>query len=200
VQLNRGHLDGDIIITDGVIKNFNIIKTVLSHTLGAFGGMEGNIDKSGTQGTVIEKAEAKFSFHDKAVFIDDSLIQANIFEFTAKGTLDQGLNMDMETMLHLNNDVSAALVNKLEALKYLYDDSKRITIDASLKGVIPHLKYKPNKDFRKKSKQAFIEGSGDILGLLLGAGQSAPQSQDANVQEKPKSNKNFKNILKSLLK
>jgi hypothetical protein len=47
------------------------------------------------------------------------------------------------------------------------DDSKRITVDASLKGVIPHLKYKPNKDFRKKSKKALIEEGGNILGILF---------------------------------
>ena len=176
VQLNMAHLEigasgdfeanGDIVITGGVIKNLNIIKTVLSHMLGVFGGM-GYIDKLGAQDTVIEKAEAKFSFHDKTVFIDDFLIQTNIFEFTAKGSVDQGLNMDMQTMLHLNGDISAALVNELDGLKYLMDDSKRIAIDASLKGVIPHLKYKPNKDFRKKSKKALIEEGGNILGSLF---------------------------------
>ncbi len=177
VQLNMAHwkigasgdfeaANGDMIITDGVIKNFNVIKAVLSHTLEIFGG-RGYIDKLGTQDTVIEKAEAKFSFHDKTVFIDDFLIQTNIFEFTAKGSMDQGLNMDMQTILHLNGDISAALVNELDGLKYLMDDSKRITVDASLKGVIPHLKYKPNKDFRKKSKKALIEEGGNILGILF---------------------------------
>ena len=75
--------------------------------------------------------------------------------------MDQGLNMDMQTMLRLNNDVSAALVNEFEGLKYFMDDSKRIAIGASLKGVIPHLKYKPNKDFRKKSKKVLIEEGGN---------------------------------------
>ncbi len=167
--------NGDIIITDGVIKNFNIIKTVLSHTLGIFVGMEaidnllnGRFKNTlGAKDTVIEKAEAKFSIHDKTVFIDDSSIKTNIFEFTAKGSLDQGLNTDMQTMLYLNGDVSAALVNELEGLKYLMDDSKRIAIDASLKGVIPHLKYKPNKDFRKKSKEFLIEEGGNFLKNFL---------------------------------
>jgi hypothetical protein len=200
VRLNMGHLDGDIIITDGVIKNFNIIKTVLFHTLGAFGDMEGNIDKSGAQDTVIEKAETKFSFHDKAVFIDDFLIKTNIFELTAKGSVDQGLNMDMQTMLHLNGDVSAALVNEFDGLKYLMDDSKRIAIDASLKGVIPHLKYKPNKDFRKKSKKFLIEEGGNILGAFLGGGQTSSQSQATTSQDTGKKTKmNFKNIFKNIL-
>ena len=83
--------------------------------------------------------------------------------------------MDMQTMLHLNGDISAALVNELDGLKYLMDDSKRIAIDASLKGVIPHLKYKPNKDFRKKSKKVLIEEGGNILGVLLGGGQHFPR-------------------------
>jgi len=158
VQLNTAHLEGNIAITDGVIKNFNIIKTVLSHTPGVFGEMDGVIDKlgAGANDTIIDKVQAQFSLHDKTVFIDDSLIKTNIFEFTAKGSVDNGLNMDMQTMLHLNADVSAALVNELEGLKFLCDDSKRITIDAGFKGVFPHLKYKLNKDFRKKSKNALF--------------------------------------------
>ena len=169
--------NGDIAITGGVVKNFNIIKIVLSHTLGGFGGMEVDIDnllsgqlrsKLGASDTVIKKAEANFSFHDKTLFIDNFLIETNIFELTAQGSVDQGFNMDMQTMLHLNEDVSAALVNEIEGLKSLCDDSKRIAIGASLKGVIPHLKYKPNKDFRKKSKKVLMEEGGNILGVLLG--------------------------------
>jgi hypothetical protein len=162
--------------------------------------MEGNIGKLGAQDTVIEKAEAKFSFHDKAVFIDDSLIKTNIFELTAKGSVDQGLNMDMQTMLHLNGDVTAALVNEFDGLKYLMDDSKRIAIDASLKGVIPHLKYKPSKDFRKKSKRVLIEEGGNILGALLGGGQTSSQNQTTTSQDTGKKTKvNFKNIFKNIL-
>ncbi len=164
LQLNMAHLEigasgdltatGELTITDGVIKHINVIKTVLSYTPVVFGSMNGTIDKLGAEDIVIEKAEAEFSLHDKAVFIDNSSIKTNIFEFTAKGSVDQGLNTDMQTMLYLNDDVSAALVNELGGLKYLMDDTKRIAIDASLKGVIPHLKYKPNKDFRKKGKKA----------------------------------------------
>jgi hypothetical protein len=169
--------NGDIATTGGVIKDFNIIKTVLSHTLGAYGGMEGNIDdilngplkeKLGAEDTDIEKGMDKFSIHDKNVFIDDSLIETDIFEFKAQGSMGQGSNVDLQTMLHLNSDVSAALVNEIDGLKFLCDDSKRIAIGASLSGVIPHLKYKPNKEFRKKSKKALIEEGAGILGALFG--------------------------------
>jgi AsmA family len=162
-SLDFSEANGKVIITDGVIKNFNILKTVLSHTLGVF-GMDGFINKLGAQDTVIEKAEAEFSLRDKTVFIDNFLIKTNILEFTAKGPVDQGLNMDMQTMLYLNGDVSAVLVNELDGLKYLMDDSKRIAIDASLKGVIPHLKYKPNKDFRKKGKKTINALFRQLLG------------------------------------
>jgi hypothetical protein len=164
-SLNFSEAGGDILITDGIIKNFNIIKIILSHTLGVFGGMDGSINKLGAQDTVIEKAEVGFSLHDKAVFIDNFLIKTNIFEFTAKGPVDQGLNMDMQTMLYLNGDISAALVNKLDGLKYLMDDSKRIAIDADLKGVIPHLQYKLNKDFRKKGKKTINALFRQLLGV-----------------------------------
>ena len=150
VQFNMAHLDiggsesptgnGDVIITGGIIKDFNIIKTLLSHTLGGFGGnidgiLNGKLKNNlGADDTIIDNAHAQFSLHDKAFFIDDSVVQTNIFELTAKGSVDQGSNMDLQTMLHLNNDLSTALVNELDGLKYLMDDSKRIAIGASLKG------------------------------------------------------------------
>jgi len=158
---------GDINITGAVIKNFNIFKTVLSPVLGVFGGMDGYVDKLGAKDTIIDKAMAQFSIHNNAVFIDNFLIKTNIFELTAKGSVDQGLHMDLQTILYLNADVSAVLVSELEGLKYLMDDSKRIAMDASLKGVIPHLKFKPNKDFRKKSKKALIEEGGNFLKNFL---------------------------------
>jgi len=177
VQLNMDHLNigasgnleakGDINITGVVIKNFNIFKTVLSLTLGVVGDIDGIIGKLGANDVIIEKAQAQFSYHNKTVFIDDSLIKTNIFEFKAQGSLDQGLNTDMQTMLRLNEDISAALVNELDGLKFLYDGTKRIAIGASLKGVIPHLKYKPDKDFRKKSKKALIEEGGNFLKNFL---------------------------------
>jgi len=206
VQLNMPQLqvgppgdfkaNGNIIIADGVIKNFNVIDMALSHAMGGFGV----ISKLGAEDTAIDKLEAKFSYHDKTVFIDDFLIKTNIFEFTAKGTVDEGLSMDMQTMLHLNVDVSDALVNQFEGLKILCDDSKRIAIDASLKGLIPHLKYKPNKDFRKKSQKALIKEGANILSVLLGNGQTMSQGQDDSLQNnQKKSKKKFKNILKSFL-
>jgi len=219
VQLTMFHLNmeasgiisvnGSIGITGGVIKDFNIVKTTLSHTLGSFGGLEGNIDdllsgplKSslGADDTILQKASAQFSYHDKSGFIDDSLIKTNILELTAKGSLDSGLNLDMQTMLHLNTDVSAALIKQIDSLKFLCDDSKRIDIGASLKGVVPDLKYKPNKDFRKKSKKVLIEEGGNILGALLGGGQISDQDQGASSQNTGKKiKKSFKNIFKSLL-
>jgi len=211
LQLNLTHLDigssgdmttdGDVSITDGVIKNFNIIKALLSHTLGSFGVMDGHIDnflngplkdKFGADDTIINKAQVKFSLHDKTVFIDDSLIQTNIFELTAKGSIDQGLNMDMETMLHLNADVSTALVDELDGLKFLCDDSKRISIEASLKGVPPHLKYKPSKDFRKKSRKAMMKEGANILGIFLGSGETSSKDQSKKLQ------KSLKNIFMNI--
>jgi len=183
VQLNLDHVEvptlgnanasGEIFISGVVIKDFNIIKTVFSQALGSFSGsveglLNGSLkDKLGPPDTNIEKAEIKFAFHDKVLDISDSTIQTNMLEFNAKGSMDEGFNLNMDTMLHVNNDISSVLVGELDGLRYLCDDSKRITIGASLSGEITHLKYKPNKDFRKKSKRFLIEEGGGILGLLF---------------------------------
>jgi len=197
---------GSLVMSGIVIKNFNIIKTVFSQTLGIFGITEHNIDnllsgnKLDAEDTIINKAQVNFSIHDKTIFIDDSLVQTNILELTAKGTIAQGLNMDLQTVLHLNDDVSEALVGQFDGLKLLMDDSKRIAIDASLKGDFPHLKYKPNKDFRKKSKKALMQEGGNILGALLGGGQITVNGQDVSSAEQGKKiKKNIRNIFKSLL-
>jgi hypothetical protein len=157
--------NGELIISKGTIKNFNIIKVILSHTLGVFGNIDdilsgGLKDKLGANDTVIEKAEAKFTIHDKIIDLVDLLMATDLFELTAKGTIDQGFNIDLQTMLHLNTDVSSALVNELQGVKYLMDDSKRVAIGASLKGVYPQLKYKTDKGFRKRLKKVLI---GSIL-------------------------------------
>jgi len=164
VRFNRPNLQGDIIISDGVIKNFNIVKAVLSHAVKNFGGLDDMVNKLGANDTLIEKAEAKFSYHDKTIFMDDFLLQTNILEFNAQGSMGEGLNTTLQTMLRLNTDLSASLVNQLDGLKYLCDDSKRIAIGGSLNGVYPHLKYKSDKDFKKKTKKVFNAMFRQLLG------------------------------------
>lgn len=155
--------EGEIRLQDGIIKDFNVFEVILSRTLRVFGSLDAILGKLGTQDMFVDKATAQFSVHDGTVFINDSLIQTNIFELTAQGSVDRGLKMDMQTMLHLNADVSADLVNAVDGLQFLMDDSKRIAIGGNVSGVIPHVKYKPNKEFRKKSKKALISLGGNIF-------------------------------------
>jgi len=164
LQLNMPDLKGSITVGNGVIRGLNIIKVVLAHAVGSFSGLDGIVNKLGADDTIIKKAETGFSYHDKTVSIDNFLIQTNILELMAQGSVDQGLNTDLHTMLHLNTDVSAALFNQLEGLKYLCDDSDRIAIGGSLKGVYPHLKYKSDKDFKKRSKKVFNAMFRQLLG------------------------------------
>jgi len=183
VQLNVGVMDlnssgevkvsGDLNVIHGVIKDFNIFKIVLSQTLGTFGDIEGKIenllkDQLATKDTMIEKARAQFSYQDKVLSIGDSLLQTDMIELKAQGSVNQGMHVDLQTTLHLNNNVSDELISKIEGLKILCDESNRITMGGALQGDYPHLKYKPNKDFRKKSKRFFLEEGGNILGILLG--------------------------------
>ncbi len=164
LRFDPPRLQGDIVISDGIFKGFNIVRAVLSRAVRSFAGLDAIIDKIGAEDTVIEKAETKFSFHDKTVFIDDFTLKTDILEFNAQGSVGEGLNVDLQTMLHLNTANSAALVNGLEGLKYLCDDSKRIAIGGSLNGVYPHLKYRSDKDFKKKTKKVFNAMFRQLLG------------------------------------
>jgi len=170
-------VDGQINISNGVIKDFNVINMVLSRTLGILGGMEIDINgllggqlknKVNTSDTVIKDAKIGFSIRDKTLFIDTCHIETNILDLDGHGSVDQALKVDMQTMLHLNQDVSSALVNELGGFQGLMDDTKRIAVGAALTGVYPHLKYKTDKDFRKKSRKALMKEGGNVLGILLG--------------------------------
>jgi len=157
-------------------------------------------DKLNAKDTFIQQAEAKFAYHDKTLFISDSLVKTNILDLTAQGSVDQALNLDLQTVLHLNEDISAVLTDEFSGLKILYDNSNRIAIDATLKGTIPHLKYKPNKDFRKKSRKALMQEGGNILGVLLGGGQGPGEGQNASSPDQGKKKNKIKNLFKSLLR
>ena len=118
--------------------------------------------------TLIKKAGAKFELQDKVFSIKDAVIKTNIFEIDANGSVGLDLNTELNTMLYVNPDITASLENKLDGLKILCDPSGRITVGGNLKGTIPHLKYKPNKDFRKKTKKFLMQEGGNILGVLFG--------------------------------
>ncbi len=211
VQWNTGDSSakGGMTISGGTIKDFNIFRTAMSYALAAFGGVGFNIDnllstqlknKLSSSDTNIKSADFQLAYHDKTFFIDKSSIKTDILEMTAQGSIDGGLNMDMQTMLYLNEDVSTAFVSELEGFSVLCDDSKRIAIGASLQGVIPHLKYKLNKDFRKKSRKVLMQEGGNILGVLLGGGQASHQGQTISIQfNGKKDKKKFKEFFKNLV-
>jgi hypothetical protein len=163
---------GGIDINGGTIADFNIIEIVISHAMSNFGigqNLSGLLKGPlGAPDTLIENAQTHFSLHEGTLVIDNALVHTNLVEATAKGTIDQGLNTDMQTTLHLNSDVTDSLVGQMPGLKMLCDDSNRIAINASLSGRLPHLKYKPDKDFRKKSRRALMQEGANILGALLG--------------------------------
>jgi hypothetical protein len=199
---------GEINVTGGVIKNFNIMKMLLSRLPAAFGGKGnfGNLfngpvkDKVQAENTVLEKAHAVFSIQDDTINISDSAVQTGFCEFTAKGSVGRGLNTDIRTVVHLSSDVSTALVQEFPGFKSLCDDSGRLAISAGLTGVFPHLKYKPDKDFRKKSREALWQEGGNILAVMLGGAASTSSVQEtAGRDQAPKPKKKLRNIFKNLL-
>ncbi len=153
VQLREGRL----VMTDNVIKNFNVIDVIMSRAFGVTGGLDSFIDKDSIHDTIIGRAQAQFAYHDQKLDISHALVKTNVFELSAQGSVDlKGMGVDLQTLLHVNPDISASLVNAFGALRILCDESGRITIDAGLKGNYPRIKYKPSKDFRKKSRNALF--------------------------------------------
>ena len=147
------------------IENLDITKMVLSHLLGTISEFFTLPDHL-LDGEV--NGKLTFSAHDNAVSIEDSLVQTKNLDFFAKGSVDKALNTNVETVLRLGSDVSLSLAGRVEMLKFLMDENKRIAIPARVSGVFPHLEYKLDKDFRKKIKKAFKkEGPKQIINDVL---------------------------------
>lgn len=166
---------GDLDAAGFEIKDFNPVKMVFSHVPLPVSGRGLDAIVAGTVSpkleapdTVFDAARISFSLHDNTVFIDDALFKTGIFEFSAKGRVDRDLTTDIQTILRLSSDASGSLTGKFPGFKSLEDGSGRITMSAALKGVFPHLTYKPDKDFRKKSKKALWQEGGNILSTILG--------------------------------
>jgi len=156
---------GRLTLTDGVIENFDITQMILSPVLGVISEIFA-LPEHFIDGPL--NGQWTFSVHDSAVFIENSLLQTKNFDFTAQGSVDKGLNTDLQTMLRLGGDVSLSLAGRVKMLQYVMDDNKRIAIPAHLSGVFPHLEYKLDKDFRKKIKKAFKkEGSQQMINDVL---------------------------------
>jgi len=156
---------GELMLTDVVIENFNMAQALLSQTLGSFSGILESVDNF-IDGKL--NGKAGFSIHDRSVFIPDAWIKTKSFELTAKGSVDQGLNTNLQTSLVLDESVCVPLAAKVRMIEYLMDDNKRLTIPAQVSGVFPRLEYKMEKDFRKKIKKAFKkEGAGQVINDVL---------------------------------
>ena len=157
--------DGDVLLSDVVIENFNIAQALLSRTLGSFSGIFESLDH------LIDGAlngKAGFSFHDGSVVVEDAWLKTSSFELTAKGAVKPDLNTSLQTVLRLDGSVCVPLAAKVKMVEYLMDDHKSISIPAELSGIFPHLEYKMDKDFRKKIKKAFKkEGAAQVINDVL---------------------------------
>ncbi len=167
--------DGELAISDGVIERLNILKMVLGQ-FKSVSGLADSLDnlltgtlkdKLGADHTVLEKAQAKFSMEDATFFIDEALAQTQIFDATAKGSVDYLLKTEINTMVRLTKDASAAVVEQIKEMEYLLDDEQRIAIGAQVSGIIPNLKYTPAVDVKKITQNAIVgEGSKQLQKVI----------------------------------
>ncbi len=190
---------GEFVVKEGIIERLNLVKAILGSTLSVVPGLADSIDnllsgalkeKVGGDTTVLDKAELKFTVEEGILHVDEGVVSSKIFDVTLQGMMNDQLKVDMRTVFQLAEDVSASLADQVNELNYLMDDSKRITVAASIAGVVPALVYKPDVDLKKVASNALIEeGSKQLqkvieknpeVGSILNAVFGGKQNQDGD--------------------
>ncbi len=90
---------------------------------------------------------------------DESLVEAEAFLMRGKGTLNVDRQIDMEARIFIPEDLTASMIEAVEELKYLMDDSGRIVIPLKVLGEVneprffPDLNYLSEKTFKERGRQ-----------------------------------------------
>ncbi len=197
---------GEFFADGTVIEGLNILKTVLGSVLGFIPGLAAQVEdmlsekvkaKLDSDTTVLEKVHGKFSIEDALVFIDEGVVQSPVFELSAKGSLGFDMMTDMVLAVRLDPEVSTELLNGVEQMSVLSDESKRIKISGKLIGTLPQVKFVPDVQLKDVTKNVLIEeGSkqlqkvieknpevGNILNSIFGAPNSSGPDTSSQTQQ-----------------
>jgi hypothetical protein len=177
---------GDLEIIDSVLGKVNLAAAILgkvrdlpflSQSLAAIAPAQfrGALDRDYT---ILNRVAGSYRIADEAVKTDDLLVSGELFEMQISGTMDFGMNLDLEAVIALSPELSGGLVSVAQPLQAVQDNNGRIRIPLRVTGSVWSPSVKPvMKDLLKgkagevkKTVKETAEGSADELveGLMKG--------------------------------
>lgn len=198
--------DGGFTLQDGVINDFNLLKTVLEKISVVPNLSEKIIANLPTKyketlikrNTVIKALSVNFKLENEQAPFDTHL-EAEGFIFDMNGQVDMALNSMVNASLKIFKDLSASMVSSVPALGGLYNEKQEIVVPLMpYRGSID--KYKPIPDVEQISKNLIKEQGKEelkkVIFKALDIEEAAPQSesatpevQDPDSQQQPQQQK-----------
>ena len=227
-KISRDSLSGrgQVAFEQARLVDFNVLNFVLNKIpfiSGLFDQILADLpvedkDKLKAKDTVFQKMAVKLSVGQGRVFLDEVMIQSDLFSLMAKGSLDWDQNLSLQGDVYLPSAFAERIVKAVPELAGLVTADQMIKIPllpyqgkiSSLK-LLPDLEYITQRVVLERGKQELQkvidknEGVGKILGTIFGSGdessgqETAPSDTSGKGHQAGEAEEAIKNILNSIL-
>lgn len=189
--------NANLSFADGKLKNINILKTVLGK-LTMFPNLSEILESSlpdkykhlAKKDTILSNADIKANIKNREISLNQVNVVADSFAFdgTGKATFDKTYNLEGSFLVPA--DLSMSLADRINEVKYIFDEQNRIFIPLIVRGKETNmtftvdLKYLTSKIIKIQGREQLKK----VLDKTLDKEKSTPTEQ--NQQEKPDQQKN----------
>lgn len=154
------------------LVNLNLLREVLRQITvipGIVGVLEGGLpssykEKLSKRDTLFEPIDIQASLKDGAISFDDFRLATDTLELTGRGTLGLDGRLNSSTTLHVEPELSEAIVGSVRELSALLEGG-RFTLPVLISGTLPAVTVLP--DLSYIASRVFTQKAGDVLGDLL---------------------------------
>jgi hypothetical protein len=147
---------GNVKLTNAVLDNMNVLKTVLdslSMMPNVVQKLKDNLPENykgllNQDYTAFKPMKSDFEIKDGRIYFDNLLVESDTFYLVNKGSvgmIDQSLGISSN--LFIPKDLSRAFGNVVPEFKYLADNNGLITIPFDIKGKVPNVSVIPDLNY-----------------------------------------------------
>nr|MBU1327925.1 AsmA-like C-terminal domain-containing protein [Candidatus Omnitrophota bacterium] len=147
---------GNVKLTNAVLSNMNVLKTVLdslSMLPNVVRKLKDNLPENykgllNQDYTAFKPMKSDFEIKDGRIYFDNLLVESDTFYLVSKGSvgiIDQSLRISSN--LFIPKDLSGAFSNVVPEFKYLTDNDGLITMPLEIKGKMPSVSVAPDLNY-----------------------------------------------------
>ncbi len=175
---------GRLKLTDARIANLNVVRAVfekISMIPGLLEALETRLPqayqaKLATPDTVLAPIDVPLRVEAGALQLDDLRVRSDTFELSGTGRVGLEGTMDIRAILHIEPQLSAALIKSVNELQALADASGQLAIPLTVQGRAPQVAVLP--DLNYLTSKLIVTTVQDLLGRFLQKSleKAAPQT------------------------